>query len=239
LLLALPRHGSRPRSLQRPQWPLSLRGRSCGCARETWGLTSEAAYQSVARLGVEHQNSNVRCFGEYSRLRNVHPGRAQIPMYFHIAYQGRVRPPYGFAMHKRTRLARRDEQDFGNYGLRPIGRRECRMSCQVLPNIGLGVCCCGSVRSFYAYAGLDCRCSRRIGIAWSMPRWSWCIHSVIIAWHLMQRRQGQTLGQRFASRTGRRPGVGTVHDLHALSSVGLYRMFRGGKDHARVIRPPV
>jgi hypothetical protein len=101
-------------------------------------------------------------------------------MHFHIAYQGRVWPPYGFAMHKRTRLARRNEQDFGNHRLRPIGRRERRVSRQVLPHIGVGVCCCGWSRSFYA--GLDRRSSRRIGIAWSMPRWSRCFHSVSYQW---------------------------------------------------------
>ena len=144
------------------------------------GLTSEAAYEKVTRLGVAHQNPDVRSGGVHSRLRNVYPARAQVPMHFHIAYQGRVRPPYGCAPHKRTRLARRNEQDFGNHRLRPIGRRERRMSRQVLPNIGLSVCCCRWIRSFYA--GLDRRSSRRIGIAsfrlrWS---WSWCIHSVII-----------------------------------------------------------
>ena len=144
------------------------------------GLTSEAAYQSVARLGVEHQNPNVRRGGEYSRLRNVYPARAQVPLHFHIADPGRVRPAYGFAPHKRTRLARCNEQDFVNRRLRPISRRECRMSRQVLPNIGLGVCCCGWIRSFYA--GLDRRCSRRIGIASFMPRWSRCFHSVSYRW---------------------------------------------------------
>jgi hypothetical protein len=168
-----------PELVQQPQWPLSLRGRSCGSARETWGLTSDTAYKKVTRLGIEHQNPNVRRPGHQSRLRNAYPGRAQVPMHFHRADEGRVRPPYRFAPHKRTRLARWNEQDYGNHWLRPIRCREHRMSCQVLPNIGLGVCCRGWIRSFYA--GLDRRSSRRIGIALFRRRWSFHVFTLAVA----------------------------------------------------------
>jgi hypothetical protein len=71
--------------------------------------------------------------------RTAHPVSTQRSLNLDIAHHRRVWPTDGCSPHERASLARWDEENFGNYGLRPIGCRKRRMGCQKLPNIGFGV----------------------------------------------------------------------------------------------------